>query len=77
MLIVTILKSKKYVIYALYQSVIFVFSIVTNIILIIIFKNENMILNWISLMFSFYNLSIVLAINGKVMIDEWKRRLHV
>lgn len=77
MLIVTLLKNKKYAIYAIYESVIFIFSLATNLALIIIFKNRNMILNWVSLIFSLYNLSIVLAINGKVMIEEWKRRLHV
>lgn len=77
MLILTILKNKKYDIYAIYQSIIFAFSVISNLLIIIIFNEKNMILNWISLLFSFFNLNIVLIVNGKVMISELKRRFHV
>lgn len=77
MLILTILKTKKDNIYAIYKSIIFIFSVFSNLVIIIAFKNNNMILNWISLAFSLYNLSIVLAINGRNMVNEWKRRFHV
>lgn len=77
MFILTILKNKRYNIYAIYLSVIFAFSVISNLLIIIIFKEKNMILNWISLLFSFLNLSIVLIINGKVMFSELKRRFHV
>lgn len=77
MLILTMLKSKKYSIYAIYQSIIFIFSVIMNFIIIIMYKNVNMILNWISLLFALYNLSIVLGTNGRIFINELKRRFHV
>ena len=77
MLILTILKSKRHNIYAIYQSIIFAFAVISNILILIVFREKNMILNWISLVFSLFKLNVVLIVNGRTMVNEWKRRFHV
>ncbi len=75
--LLTILKNKKYNIYVIYLNTNFLFSIISNLLIIFIFNKENMILNYISLSFSLVNLFINLLINKRLMFDELKRRFHV
>lgn len=76
MMIITMIKYKKYVRYALYEIMILVISIVYNIALCFM-SGSIAILNGIAFWFSLSNLAFVLALNAKTMWLEFPKKFHI
>ncbi len=76
MMIITMIKYKKYVKYALYEIMILTISIVYNIFLCM-FSGKISILNGIAFWISISNLAFVIALNGKTLMLEFQKKFHV
>lgn len=76
MVILTIVKYKKYVQYAIYEIIILFLSILSNFIIMVVFK-DRIVLNIISLCFAILNLIIVTVLNGKVLKIELQKKFHI
>lgn len=76
MMIITLIKYKKYVKYAVYEIMILLFSIVYNII-ISFMSDSSLVLNIVTLWFSLTNLSFVLALNAKSLKVELQKKFHI
>lgn len=76
MLVLTIVKYRKYVQYAIYEILILFLSVLSNFIIIFIFR-EKFLLNIISLGFAFLNLVIVIILNGKALKIELQKKFHI
>ena len=76
MMIITMIKYKKYLKYALYEIMILVLSIAYNILLCFM-SGSIAILNGIAFWFSLSNLAFVLALNAKTLWLEFPKKFHV
>ena len=76
MVILTIVKYKKYVQYAIYEIIILFLSILSNFIIMVVFKYR-IVLNIISLCFAILNLIIVTVLNGKALKIELQKKFHI
>lgn len=76
MVILTIVKYKKYVQYAIYEIIILFLSILSNFIIMVVFK-DRIVLNIISLCFAILNLIIVTVLNGKALKIELQKKFHI
>ena len=76
MMILTLIKYKKYVKYALYEILILVVSIAYNIILCFI-SGKISILNAITFWISVTNLTFVLSLNAKTILLEFQKKFHI
>lgn len=76
MVIITMMKHKKYVKYALYEILILLFSIIYNMI-ISMASNHSPLLNIITLWISITNLSFVLILNYDVIKIEIQKKFHI
>lgn len=75
MMLITLMKYKKYVKYAGYEIMILLFSIVYNIV-ISFMAESSLILNIITLWFCLTNLAFVLALNAKSLKIEIQKKFH-
>ena len=76
MMIITLIKYKKYLKYALYEIMILILSIAYNIFLCFI-SGKISILNGIAFWISVTNLAFVLALNGKSLSLEFEKKFHI
>ena len=76
MMIITLIKYKKYVKYALYEIMILILSIAYNILLCFISKGIA-ILNGVAFWVSFTNLAFVLSLNSRTIILEFQKKFHI
>ena len=76
MCILTIIKYRKYVKYAIYEIIILTLGILSNLIIIAVFK-EQAILNIISLGCTLLNLIVVVCLNGKAIWIELQKKFHI
>ena len=76
MILVNIIRYKKYLKYALYEIMILVLSILYEVILWYILKKIS-ILNGIAFWICISNLALVLSLNTKTLILEFKKNFHI
>lgn len=76
MCILTIIKYRKYVKYAIYEILVLTLGILSNLIIIAVFK-ERAILNIISLGCTLLNLIVVVCLNGKAIWIELQKKFHI
>lgn len=76
MMIITLIRYKKYVKYAVYEILILLFSIVYNIIISTLVESS-LVLNLITLWASLTNLSFILALNAKSLKIELQKKFHI
>lgn len=76
MMVITLMKYKKYVKYAVYEIMILLFSIIYNVI-ISFMSDSSLILNIITLWFSLTNLSFVLALSARSLKVELEKKFHI
>ena len=76
MMIITLIKYKKYLKYALFEILILVLSIAYNITLCLV-SGRISILNGIAFWFSLTNLAFVLSLNTKTLFLELQKKFHI
>lgn len=76
MSIITIIKYKRYVKYAIYEMIILLIGVLLNLIIIGIFKNK-IILNIIALGITSLNFIVVLSLSAKTLKIELSKKFHI